>query len=325
MSAPKKVVITGATGRIGYHLLFLIAQGLLLGADQPVILSILEKESNQQKCRGIQMELEDSLFPLLRSVHYTCDLDEAFSNADYIFFCGAKTCHDPKMRSLVQEENWKALTLQGESINRVCSSETLSLMIANPCNTNTLALIKAAPNIPSMNFHSMMRLDLNRARQLLAEKVQCLSLDVEDLLIWGNHSHTVVPDWSHVKVKASPIHSQVDHHWLLSDFIQTVQKRGMAITAHLGLSSCASAAYAAIGAMKDLIVPTTQRSFFCTGMYSYSNPFGFDPDLVFGLPCRTISRGIYEICKDYSPPSFLRELIKQSEVELLEERARLKK
>ncbi len=325
MIAPKKVVITGASGRIGYQLVFLIAQGLLLGADQPIILCMLEKESNQQKCRGIQMELEDSIFPLLRAVHYTHDLDCAFAGADYVFFCGAKTCHDPKTRALVQAENWEALTLQGETINRVCSHQTLFLMVANPCNTNTLALIKAAPNIPPMNFHSMMRLDLNRARQFIAEKAQCLSQDVEHMLIWGNHSPTVVPDWSHVKIMASPISSLVDNNWLSSHFIHDVQKRGMAITQNMGLSSCASAAYAAIEAMKALIVPTAQNSFFCTGMYSSSNPFEFDQDLVFGLPCRTITRGVYEICEDYPPHPLLKELIKCSEAELLEERARLKK
>lgn len=322
MLAPKKVVITGASGRIGYHLLFLIAQGLLLGADQPLILLMLEKEANQLKCRSIQMELEDSLFPLLQSVHYTHDLDCAFAEADYVFFCGAKTCHDPKEKLLVQAENWKALAIQGQVINRVCSHQTLFLMIANPCNTNTLVLIKAAPNIPPTNFHSMMRLDFNRGCQFILEKTKCLSQEIESLLIWGNHSNTVVPDWSHIKLKGLPLSSRIEESWLFSDFIYSVQRRGMAITELRGFSSCASVAYAAIASMKALIVPTAKGSFFCTGAYSCGNPFGFDHDLVFGLPCRTVARGVYEISQEYSPYLPLKELIAHSEAELLEERAR---
>ncbi len=40
--APMRVAVTGAAGQIGYSLLFRIANGDLLGKDQPVILQLLE-------------------------------------------------------------------------------------------------------------------------------------------------------------------------------------------------------------------------------------------------------------------------------------------
>ena len=40
--APVRVAITGAAGQIGYQLAFRIASGQMLGADQPVILQLLE-------------------------------------------------------------------------------------------------------------------------------------------------------------------------------------------------------------------------------------------------------------------------------------------
>lgn len=319
-----KIVVTGASGRIGSHLLFLIAQGALLGADQPVQLFLLEKESNLLKCRGIQMELEDAGFPLLQSVHSTHDLDSGFADAEYLFICGAKSSHHTNERDSIRNENWRALTLQGEAINRVCTSQTLCLMIANPCNTNTLALIRAAPRIPPTNFHAMMRLDFNRGRQFLSEKANCIIKDIENLLIWGNHSETVVPDWSYVKVHGLPIRSYIDENVLLSDFTHFIQRRGMEVTlANNGRSSCASAAYAAIEAMKALIIPTDQGLYFCSGIHSHNNPFSFDQDLVFGMPCRTASRGIYKICENYSPPPSLKQLIALSEAELIEERSLL--
>ena len=42
MKAPVRVAVTGAAGQIGYSLLFRIASGEMLGADQPVILQLLE-------------------------------------------------------------------------------------------------------------------------------------------------------------------------------------------------------------------------------------------------------------------------------------------
>ena len=42
MKDPVRVAVTGAAGQIGYSLLFRIASGEMLGADQPVILQMLE-------------------------------------------------------------------------------------------------------------------------------------------------------------------------------------------------------------------------------------------------------------------------------------------
>ena len=42
MKSPVRVAVTGAAGQIGYSLLFRIANGEMLGRDQPVILQLLE-------------------------------------------------------------------------------------------------------------------------------------------------------------------------------------------------------------------------------------------------------------------------------------------
>ena len=65
--APMRVAVSGAAGQIGYALLFRIANGDMLGKDQPVILQLLEiaDEKAQKALKGVMMEIDDCAFPLL--------------------------------------------------------------------------------------------------------------------------------------------------------------------------------------------------------------------------------------------------------------------
>ena len=78
MKAPIRVAVTGAAGQIGYNLLFRIANGDMLGHDQPVILQLLDIAPAQQALLGVAMELDDCAFPLLKQVITTDDPRVAF-------------------------------------------------------------------------------------------------------------------------------------------------------------------------------------------------------------------------------------------------------
>ncbi|MCD7445821.1 Lymphocyte antigen 86 [Datura stramonium] len=54
-------------GQIGYALVPMIARGVMLGADQPVILHMLDIPPAAEALNGVKMELVDAAFPLLRS------------------------------------------------------------------------------------------------------------------------------------------------------------------------------------------------------------------------------------------------------------------
>ena len=53
MKTPMRVAVTGAAGNIGYALLFRIANGDLLGKDQPVILQLLDLPGAQKALGGV--------------------------------------------------------------------------------------------------------------------------------------------------------------------------------------------------------------------------------------------------------------------------------
>lgn len=60
--------MTGAAGQICYSLLFRIANGDMLGYDQPVILHLIDIPQAQKALTGVAMELGDCAFPLLREI-----------------------------------------------------------------------------------------------------------------------------------------------------------------------------------------------------------------------------------------------------------------
>ncbi|MCB1004402.1 MAG: malate dehydrogenase, partial [Acidimicrobiales bacterium] len=87
---PVRVAVTGAAGQIGYSLLFRIASGQMLGADQPVILQMLEITPALDALRGVAMELEDCAFPLLAGMVQTDDPNEAFEGVNVAMLVGSR-------------------------------------------------------------------------------------------------------------------------------------------------------------------------------------------------------------------------------------------
>lgn len=56
------------TGQIGYALVPMIARGLMLGPDQPVILHMLDIPPAAEALNGVKMELIDAALPLLKGM-----------------------------------------------------------------------------------------------------------------------------------------------------------------------------------------------------------------------------------------------------------------
>lgn len=59
-------------GQIGYALVPMIARGVMLGPDQPVILHMLDIPPAAESLNGVKMELVDAAFPLLKGMTYLC-------------------------------------------------------------------------------------------------------------------------------------------------------------------------------------------------------------------------------------------------------------
>lgn len=321
MKTIKKVVVTGAAGQIAYSLLFRIANGDFLGKDQPVALHLLDLPEVSTVLKGVKMELDDCAFPLLKEVKIGSEEQELFGGVHYAFLVGSKPRGPGMERKDLLNDNGKIFVKQGKALNAVASKDVRVLVVGNPCNTNCLIAIHNAPDIPKRNFHAMARLDQNRAMSLLAEKAKVDVTDVSHVVVWGNHSSTMVPDFVNAKIKDRPAASVIDdRQWLEKDFVSAIQKRGAQVIADRGKSSAASAANAAVGALKELVNPTKPGHFFSSSVYSEGNPYGIEKDLVFSFPCRSNGQGDVEIVPNLHIDSFLKEKIALTQKELMEER-----
>ena len=155
----------------------------------------------------------------------------------------------------------------------------------------------------------------------LSKKAEKDLSEISSMTILGNHSSTQVPDTHNVRIGGKAANEVIkDAKWLENEFIDVVQKRGAAIITARGKSSAASAASAAIDAMKSIIEPTPEGHWYSTGILSDGNPYGIQEKLVFSFPCRTNSAGVVEIVKGLPWNETLTKRIKLSEKELVEER-----
>lgn len=316
-----KVAVSGAAGMISNHLLFKIASGEVFGQDQPVALNLLGSEKSFSALEGVAMELEDSLYPLLREVSIGVDPYDVFRDAEWALLIGAKPRGPGMERADLLDINGQIFAEQGKALNAVASPNVKVIVVGNPCNTNALICLKNAPNIPPKNFHALTRLDENRAKCQLALKAGVFYDNVSNMTIWGNHSTTQVPDFVNAKIHGIPVTEIItDTKWLEEEFTEKVQKRGGVLIKKWGRSSAASTAVSIVDAVKSLVIPTPPGDWFSSGVYTTGNPYGIAEDLIFSMPCRSKGDGDYELATDVLINDFLRERIKKSEDELLAEK-----
>ena len=321
MKEPVRVAVTGAAGQISYSLLFRIASGQLLGADQPVILQLLEIPPAMEALSGVVMELHDCAFELVQEIVATDDPNVAFKDVDYALLVGSRPRGPGMERKDLLEANAAIFSVQGKSLNDHASRDVRVLVVGNPANTNSLIAQRNAPDLDPRHFTAMTRLDHNRAVTQLAQKTGKHVVDVKGLSIWGNHSATQYPDISHASIDGTAADSLVDQSWVEETFIPIVQQRGAAIIKARGLSSAASAANAAIEHMRDWALGTDGE---VVSMAVYSDgSYGITKGLIYSFPC-TCAGGDWAIVQGLAINDFSRGKMNETETELTEERDAVK-
>ncbi|HEX9390255.1 MAG TPA: malate dehydrogenase [Usitatibacteraceae bacterium] len=321
MKKPMRVAVTGAAGQIGYSLLFRIASGEMLGKDQPVILQLLEipDEKAQKALKGVMMEVDDCAFPLLAGISAHSDAMTAFKDADVALLVGARPRGPGMERKDLLEANGAIFTVQGRALDAVASRNVKVLVVGNPANTNAYIAMKSAPGLPREQFTAMLRLDHNRALSQLAGKTGKPVDAIEKMIVWGNHSPTMYPDYRFATIGGAAAPALVnDENWYRNTFIPTVGKRGAAIIEARGLSSAASAANAAIDHVRDWVLGSNGK--WVTMGIPSDGSYGIPDGVMYGVPV-ICANGKYERVKGLAIDDFSRGKMDATLKELEEERA----
>ena len=325
MSSRVKVVVTGAAGQIAYSLIPRLVDGRTFG-DKTVDLCLVEIPQVVSKLKGLVMELEDSYFPNMGEVTFTDNFEEASKDGDWFLLVGSiprGIVYNGKKieeRADLLQINGGIFVGQGKAIGEHGKPNAKILVVGNPANTNAL-IGRHAANNPSQLWMAMTMLDSSRAQSVLSKKLNTGIADISKMIIWGNHSPTMYPDFENMDCNGQSGKNLIeDMDWINNEFLPTVQQRGKAVIDSRGASSATSAAKAVLDTVVACENPTALGDCFSAAVItdgSYDLPDG----IICGMPLRTLEDGSIEIVKDIILSEFAKEKIKISTNELLEERA----
>lgn len=318
LAPPVTITVSGACGQIANSLLFRIANGEMLGENQPVKLRLLERPEAMKALEGVKMELDDGAFPLLEEIYLTDSENDAFRGADYAILLGGKPRGPGMERADVMKDNAAIFKAQGEALNKQANGDVLVLIVANPANTNAMITSANAPDIPPENITAMTRLDHDRGLAQVAAKVGCNITDISRFAIWGNHSATQYPDLSFTTIKGQwGLNVINDEQWITNEFIPNVQQRGAAIIKARGKSSAASAADAAIKHMHDWVLGNSE---WVSMAIPSRGQYGIPRGIWCSMPVQCFGAGKYGVIEGLPINSFSADRINASVKELIEEK-----
>lgn len=202
-------------------------------------------------------------------------------------------------------------------MNDHANRDIKSVVITNPCNTLTMVLRDNCPDLLSENFHALTRLDHNRGLSQIAYQYNCLTSDVEQFCVWGNHAPSMVPDITNVKVKGEKIFENIDPQWL-EFFIPRVKNRAIEIVKSRGSQSCASAGNSSIDHFRDWVFGSGGK-WVSKGVTS-DGSYGISEGLISSFPCTVDDRGNVEIVKGLELSEQILEMIRETNRDLEMER-----
>eukprot|EP00730_Choanoeca_flexa_P007797 TRINITY_DN12395_c2_g1_i5.p1 TRINITY_DN12395_c2_g1~~TRINITY_DN12395_c2_g1_i5.p1 ORF type:complete len:286 (+),score=74.73 TRINITY_DN12395_c2_g1_i5:32-889(+) len=212
------------------------------------------------------------------------------------------------------------------------------------CSASPTMLLSSTP-VASLqrNFTSASRIDQNRTAAQLAAKLNSLlpakepslmfsGRSIRNIIVWGNHSETMVPDLAHARVaqadgaygmpEASTLVKAAlpDEDFLTSELVETVRKRGKAIVAKRRMTPAMSGSIAVCDHLNTLHNGTKEGEFVNMGVYTDGNPYNMPPGLFFSFPCTVAPGGEWQVKAGLELDERTKHLLDASARELMMER-----
>lgn len=284
---PLRVCVSGASTDVAYGVLGDLAGGEVFGAYQEVAIILFDESEKADTMKAVAYEVQDSAWPLLRSVECTSDINAAFKDVKVaILLDGAKPCD--------KIESAKAHKHIGQALETNADKDVKVLVAGGPACFNTLITSKFAPSIPKANFCALSRGEENRAKGLLAKKLEVNSSGIKDVILWGDPGYNHIPDARHARVDGfdgaiwgphipgftRPVPEMVhDNKWLVGEFVESLKTKDENIKSAMLMSS------AVLTQMRDWWNGSSTSEIWSLGVISegwYNVPEG----IVFSFPVK---------------------------------------
>lgn len=170
------------------------------------------------------MELSDCAFPLLAGVVCTDSQSVGFKDVDVALLVGAKPRTADIERKDLLAQNGKIFSITGKAIGENASRTCKTLVVGNPANTNCYITMQHAikQGLQKHQFNAMTRLDHDRGLHQLSHKLNKNVTEIDQFVIWGNHSATMFPDITYATIGTSKVTDLVNLDWYNQDMVPTV-------------------------------------------------------------------------------------------------------
>ena len=286
ISKQLNVVINGAAGQIAYSLIPVLCNGTVFGPNVNINLNLLEIPKAAKKLTGTIMEIKDSAFSNLNSVKMSLSPRDGLKDADVCIFIASYPHKEGMERFDLLRKNVKIYKQVALDLNRYAHRDCKVVLVANPVNSLATIMAKFAPRIPIKNFTALSRLDYNRGRYQIAEKCSTNVENVNNLIIWGNHSDTQFADTSRVTINGFAVEKIIDPVWLKTDFVKLVAHRWKEIVSSRGVTSIMSPANAIKDHLKDWYFGNPKNESVSMGVISDGRFFGIPKGMCFSMPVK---------------------------------------
>ena len=250
---PFIIVITGAAGYVASSLLYKLLEQSPFSSQRKLIYRLVDLPENDDRLHGLLMEIADCNYSENCEIEVCPEIPATFNEADLLIFIGGHPRKEGQSRSDLLAANSKLFKHQGQLCNQGFPKPNCRvLVVANPCNTNALVFSHFAKNIQQKNVTSLSMLDQFRAKQIIAEKVNCKSYEIKNAVVYGNHSDSLFVDVSNAfiskkndpKINKEFLSKSINEDWVFHELQTKTQKRGNEILKMKGSSSGQSASNA---------------------------------------------------------------------------------
>ncbi|XP_062906080.1 putative malate dehydrogenase 1B [Mobula hypostoma] len=201
LTKPMSVWISGALNPACYILIPSLLSGEIFGEDKLISLNLLDIEDSMSSLNSLQMEVEDMAFPLLHKVSVHNSLRKAFMDAEIIIILddivpdennSLEDCYKD-MVNLYQEIGVRIDTFAKFDVRVIVAGEHI-------LNSKMHNLLESAFSVDHHNIVALSTQFEGEAKAQIAKKLNVNTLDVKDVIVWGNIGRTTYIDLHRARV-----------------------------------------------------------------------------------------------------------------------------